>query len=217
MTEDERDAYIEMWKQTIDVQKHFNDIELRIRGLALTVLTFVLGGASVAVRNGTTVSLDGFRLQLGTLILVLGIFLWLTFYFVDQVWYHRLLVGAVLHGQKLEDELRAVLPAAGLTHQISESSPYLFKVSIAKHPLWQYELHSKQKLSFFYWFIAGLLALFAIIVQLTVQPSSHTTSPVKNPRPSPSVSVQSTSFAGPSVKTARPMPGGRVGSVRPFV
>lgn len=123
MTEDERDAYIEMWKQTIDVQKHFNDIELKIRGLALTILTFTLGGASLAIRNGTAIGINGFELQLGALILILGILLWLTFYFVDQIWYHRLLVGAVFHGLELEDELRKVLPVAGLSHRISESSP----------------------------------------------------------------------------------------------
>jgi hypothetical protein len=210
VTEDERDCYIEMWKQTIEVQKHFNDIELRIRGLALTVLTFVLGGASLAVRNGTTVSLNGFRLQQGTLILALGILLWLTFYFVDQIWYHRLLIGAVVHGEKLEDELRKVLPVTGLTHQISKSSPYLLKISIAKRTLWKYELHSKQKLSFFYWFIAGLLALLAIIIQLTVQPLSHPSSAVKSPGPSPTATVRPSSSSGTSVKSPQPSPSASV-------
>ena len=145
-----------MWKQTIDVQKHFNDIELRIRGLALTVLTFVLGGASLAIRDGNTISLNDFNLQLGALILIFGVLLWLTFYFVDQIWYHRLLMGAVIHGEELEKELRKVLPVAGLTHQISKSSPYMLKVSLGNHVLWQYELHSKGKLSF----SIGLLPVF---------------------------------------------------------
>lgn len=206
MTEGERDCYIEMWKQTIDVQKHFNDVELRIRGLALTVLTFVLGGASLAIRDGTTITLKGFNLQLGTLILVLGVLLWLTFYFVDQIWYHRLLMGAVIHGQKLEKELRKVLPVAGLTHQISESSPYLLKISVAKRTLWQHELHSKGKIFFFYWFTAGLLVLFAVIVQLTVQPSSPSSSTVKSPRPTPSISVQQSSPSSSTVKSPRPTP-----------
>ena len=204
MNESERDAYIEMWKQTIDVQKHFNDIELRIRGLALTVLTFVLGGASLAVRDGKTVSLNGFNLQLGSLILISGVLLWLTFYFVDQVWYHRLLMGAVIHGEELENELRKVLPVTGLTHQISKSSPYPLKISLRKHVLWQYELHSKEKLSFFYWFTAGLLVVFAVVVQLIVQPSSssHT---VKSPQPKPGVSVMPSSSSS-SVRSPRPTP-----------
>jgi hypothetical protein len=202
VTEDERDRYIDMWKETIGVQKHFNDIEMKIRGLALTVLTFVLGGAAVAIRYGTTVSLNGFKLQLGTLILVWGVLLWLTFYMVDQIWYHRLLIGAVIHGQELEKELRKVLPVAGLTHQISLSSPYLLKLSVGKRVLWQHELHTKGKIFFFYWFNAGLLVLFAIIVQLTVQPPSPSRTAVKSPRPTPSISVRPSTPSSTTVRSS---------------
>lgn len=100
--EEQARLYVEMWKQTIEVQKHFNDIELRIRGLALTVLTFTLGGASLALRDGTTVRLGALELQLSSLVLLIGAVIWLTFYFVDQIWYHRLLLGAVVHGETLE-------------------------------------------------------------------------------------------------------------------
>lgn len=201
MTGEERDAYIEMWKQTIDVQKHFNDIELRIRGLALTVLTFVLGGASLAIRDGTKIRLYWFDLQMGTLILAFGTLLWLTFYFVDQVWYHRLLIGAVVHGQELERELRKVLPIAGLTHRISENSPYLVKISIAKKVLWQYEIHSNQKISFFYWFVAILLIIVALAFQLVVQPAP---SAVKSPRPTVSI-MHREAYAKLSLKKYSPI------------
>lgn len=177
---------------------------MRIRGLALTVLTFVLGGAAVAVRDGTTVKLHGFTLQLGALILVLGVLLWMIFYMADQYWYHRLLMGAVIHGQELENELRKVLPVAGLTHQISKSSLYLMKISVLKHVLWQRELHSKGKIFLFYWLPAGLLVVFAIIVQLTVQSPSPSSSTVKSPQPTPSSLVQSSSSSTPAVKSSQP-------------
>ena len=47
--------YLDMWKQTVTVQQHFNDIEWRIRGLALTVLTFALGAAGVASKDSTAI------------------------------------------------------------------------------------------------------------------------------------------------------------------
>ena len=37
-------SVLEIWKKTIDVQQHFNDIELRIRNFALTAFTFIIGG-----------------------------------------------------------------------------------------------------------------------------------------------------------------------------
>lgn len=171
--EEKARLYVELWKQAIAVQMHFNDIELRIRGLALTVLTFILGGASLALRDGTTVRLHGLDIQFGALVLVLGVLLWLAFYFVDQVWYHRLLMGAVIHGETLEKELRRELPHAGLTMQITESSPYTFKVRGTKGRfLWKKEIHSSGKIRFFYWFIAGLLIIIAIFLQLTLQPKA---------------------------------------------
>jgi hypothetical protein len=36
MVKDE--VQVEIWKKTVDVQQHFNDLELRIRNFALAVL-----------------------------------------------------------------------------------------------------------------------------------------------------------------------------------
>ena len=43
LTEDRRlSHYVDMWKQSVETQQHFNTIEWQIRGLALTVATFAL-------------------------------------------------------------------------------------------------------------------------------------------------------------------------------
>jgi hypothetical protein len=156
--------YIELWKQAIDVQKHFNDIELRVRSLALTILTFALGGATLAVKDGRVAIILGFRLQLGAIVLVAGLISWLAFYFMDQIWYHRLLVGAVKHTQDLEKVLRLNLPAAGLTHAISDNSPSRFKLGFGQYKL-EYVIRSRGKIRTFYLVVAVLLIILAIIVQ----------------------------------------------------
>lgn len=112
--------YVEMWKQAIDVQKHFNDIELRVRSLALTLLTFALGGATLAVKDGRATKIFGVDLQLGAIVLAAGLISWMAFYFMDQVWYHRLLIGAVKHAERIETILSADFPGVGLTQTISE-------------------------------------------------------------------------------------------------
>lgn len=122
---------LEVWKKTVDVQQHFNDIEWRIRGLALTVMTFTLGAAGLAAREGS----EFWHLSLALLVLVVGSVLWLAFYVVDKVWYHPLLIGAVKHGTALETALG--VERAGLTHAISKASPYrvprvVFWVSLAR-------------------------------------------------------------------------------------
>lgn len=153
-------SYIEMWKQTIAVQQHFNDIEWRIRQLALTALTAALGAAAVAAKDHTAVSLFGYRFQLSSTLLVFGLVLWLAFYFVDQVWYHRLLIGAVKHGEALENVIGTHLPEAGLTKAISKASPYV--VRLGKKSI---DIHSSLKLRLFYLIGAGALVLGVVALQ----------------------------------------------------
>jgi hypothetical protein len=169
-------TYVELWKQTIDVQKHFNDIEMRIRALALTVLTFALGAAAVAIKDGTRVTVLRGHIELAALILFLSAVLWLIFYFVDQIWYHRLLIGAVVHGESLEAEIAKLIPLGGddnktgLTKQIHESSPYR---------LFGKDLHSKAKIRIFYWSVGALLIIFGCLALTSEkQPTTTPTHPV---------------------------------------
>lgn len=105
-----------MWKQTVTVQQHFNDIEWRIRGLALTAATFAVGASALAVNNGQPLA--------GSVVLGVGLLLWYAFYFVDRYWYHPLLSASVKQGEVVEVKiLECGLPGADLTRTISAGSP----------------------------------------------------------------------------------------------
>lgn len=125
-------------------------------------MTFALGAAAVAAKDRTAVSAFGAELQLATLILTFGLVLWGAFYFVDQVWYHRLLVGAVKHGQHIEAKIRQFLPGEGLTSTISQASPYAFKM-VKKERM----IHSRAKLRIFYLIGAGVLILAGSALQFS--------------------------------------------------
>lgn len=165
MTEEELRQYVELWKQTVAVQQHFNDIQWRIRGLAITAVTFTLGAAGVAAREPSKIPIFGGHIGLSQLVVLAGLLLWLSFAFVDVLWYHRFLVGSVKHGEALEDKLREVLPVAGLTHAITESS----HVPILKNPRSRFKwrrnpptMNSKHRLLAFYSVIAVGLAAVAL-------------------------------------------------------
>jgi hypothetical protein len=171
---------VEAWKTTVGVQQHFNDIELKIRGLAITVLTAVLAAAAVAIKDGTRVKILGGHVNLGAVIFFIGFVAWMLFYFVDQIWYHRLLMGAVFHAQTLEDLMASTLPGIGLTHRISLESPHQVTVLFGKIRVWN--LHSKQKMKVFYFTIAVLLV--ALVVLTTLGGLDNTTQPSKTTVPS---------------------------------
>jgi hypothetical protein len=155
---------VEAWKMTVQVQQHFNDIEMKIRALAITVLTAVVGAAALAIQEGTTLDVGGAKFHLGAAIFVIGLLAWVLFYFVDQIWYHRLLLGAVEHGEKLEKILfDAGIDGFGLSAAIRAASPY--QVSILGWPVGR-PIHSPTKLRLFYLGVAGLLIAAIILSQL---------------------------------------------------
>lgn len=176
--------YIDMWKQSVEVQMHFNDIEWRIRGLALTVATFALGAAGVAAKDGTRVGC----FSLGALVIVIGLLLWYAFYFVDRVWYHPLLKASVEHGTKIEDEIRRTLPAAGMTASITAGSTYPTK-RVVRLLSRRKEMHSDDKLVWFYKIGGVALALAAVALQFGALIGPTTTGQPATPERSPSPTV----------------------------
>lgn len=201
--------YVDLWKQTVEVQQHFNDLEWRIRGLALTAATFALGASAVAAKDGT----EFYGVSLGSGILLAGVVLWMGFFFVDRYWYHPLLIGSVKHGEKLEVELQNYLPAAGLTKAITESS----HIKPPKGLGWLSQkngdgtLRSEEKLRIFYWIGATTLILAALLLQLAACSSSDNTPPkpervIEVIRPSESTIAPQTTTTGstPSVAPAPP-------------
>lgn len=152
---DKLNAHMTAWTTTIDVQKHFNDIELKIRNYAITVLVALLGAAAVALREGSRVEFLEVETSLATLLVGAALIAWVMFYFMDRIWYHQLLSGAVQHGAALERLLEPDLPGIGLTAQIGESSPYkLFRLI---------KLHSRHKMAVFYGVVGAVLVVLGWI------------------------------------------------------
>jgi hypothetical protein len=169
MRDEEIQWELEAWKVTVQVQQHFNDIELKVRNLALTLLVAVLGAAGLALREQAEVRILGGTTSLATVLLLAGAVGWGAFYFVDRIWYHRLLLGAVTHGRDIEKRLSSQVPGIGLTESISQSSPY---------KLWKrWELHSDHKIALFYSAIGALLVVFTVVAHFaTAQPESTSSS-----------------------------------------
>ncbi len=147
---------VEIWKKTIDVQQHFNDIEMRIRNIAVTTVVAVTGAAALASTKETVaLSVGSHELPLAVLLLVGGIIGSIAFWFMDRYWYHKLLYGAVKQGAMLEEKLRdnRIIREKGLTETIGRYSPMT---------IFGRELHTTGKINIFY----GLLIIFLLLAVL---------------------------------------------------
>jgi phosphoglycolate phosphatase-like HAD superfamily hydrolase len=155
---------LEAWKTTVQVQMHFNDLGLRIRNFALTLLSTTLGAAALAFQAGAMLPVRAARLPLAGLLLVAGTVGWLGCYLMDRFWYHRLLKGAVAHGLFVEERLRDVLPEAGLTGAIARASP--------NRVLGPIVIHSTARVDIFYLGIAVVLVAAAAMILLGHHPAA---------------------------------------------
>jgi hypothetical protein len=154
---------VEIWKKCVDVQMHFNGIELQIRNYAVTLLVAVIGAAAYALKEHLDVKIFGHTFSMAVAILPAGILGWYAFYFMDRHWYHRLLLGSVYHTIKIEKAVGAELQ---LGAAIGEASPI---------PIFGKQVHSTQKIDLFY--AAGLTFLIALTGFVLLQGALFTTSP----------------------------------------
>jgi hypothetical protein len=120
------EQYMEVWKTAVGVQMHFNDIGWRIRGLALTVLTFTLAAVGFVYINSDAARLFGLAFSPAAFVPFLGAGLWAAFWFADRGWFHKLLIGSVKEGAKVEKILTANGVDVTLGTQISNESPIRF-------------------------------------------------------------------------------------------
>lgn len=106
---------VDIWKKTVDVQQHFNDIALKIRALSITILGVAIG--AYGLRDMQSINIDAFTIASVSFALTLA---WIAFFFMDRYHYHPLLLGAVNHGKNIEDKYNYLLPELGLTDSIKK-------------------------------------------------------------------------------------------------
>jgi phosphoglycolate phosphatase-like HAD superfamily hydrolase len=146
---------LRIWEKTVDVQQHFNDIEMKIRNSAITVMAALLGATGFALKEHLVVRFGDFVVPIAASLLLTALLTWAAFYFVDEHWYHRLLYGAVRHGQKVENSLRGILPEITLTDSIGRQSPF---------KMFGWEVHSIAKMRLFYGTVGFAIIAFGILI-----------------------------------------------------
>jgi phosphoglycolate phosphatase-like HAD superfamily hydrolase len=138
---------IDAWKKAVDVQQHFNDLCLRIRNLAITVLGAVFSVAGIILKDARESNLPGLVVLSGALLCGL-------FYFMDAGWYHRLLKGSVSTGRKLE----TFITDNGVPIDLGSSMKAASAIK-----LWRGgEMRSNDKLHAFWLVLIGITVSFAI-------------------------------------------------------
>lgn len=113
---------VDIWKKVVDVQQHFNDMGLRIRNFAITIVGALIAAIGVMSQRGMYITFFGMTFPMALSLVVAAILAWGAFFLMDRFWYHVLLKGAVDHAGKIETALKDRFPGITLGGTISEKS-----------------------------------------------------------------------------------------------
>lgn len=196
---DEKDV-VSAWQTSLEVQQHFNDLELQIRNFAITLLVAVMGGTAFTLKEHYNIQIGDQPFSLAVVVLVAGILGWLAFYFMDRHWYHRLLIGSVMHTiDNIETPYDNFAPLS-LSKRIGhESAILIWKLSKPQNRRTHWiEIHSTEKIDLFY--SAGLFFFGVLIAGALFAPQA----PVQPPNPSRTpIRLQEGSSVVPSVSATK--------------
>lgn len=152
---------IEVWKKIVDVQQHFNDLELRIRNFALIVTGAFIGLGGYAIKDGGFITVLGVTMSIAGLVVFCAILPWFAFYLMDRLWYHRLLDGAVKAATSVETILNEAGIKIPLGAEISKASPV---------KVMGFTLHSRHKMDLFYGIIGVAIILLSMALAFGTKP-----------------------------------------------
>ena len=158
---EEEKNVIEIWKKCVDVHQHFNDLEMRIRNFAITVVGALIAALSFTYKEGLVTTIFGVSVPSGLGLVAAAIFAWGGFFLMDRYWYHILLRGAVQHSAKIESRYGNRIFGLGLGITISSVSGNV--------KLLGFKVNSNRRLELFYG--GGFIMLAIIFVTLL---TSHT-------------------------------------------
>ncbi|TGS10061.1 HAD family hydrolase [Mesorhizobium sp. M2E.F.Ca.ET.209.01.1.1] len=153
---DELNLAVDAWKKTVDVQQHFNDLEMRVRNFAITVVGALIASMSFTYQLGLTSEIWGIVFPAGTVLVAAAICAWAGFYFMDRYWYHVLLKGAVNHAAEIERLYGDDVPSIKLGSTVSEVSRGV--------ELFGFKVNSTRRLQIFYY--GGFAILVCVLVAL---------------------------------------------------
>lgn len=185
---DELKNTIDIWKTTVGVQQHFNDLQMRIRNFAITVVGALIAAVGVTYQQKLQTNIFGRHFAAGLGVIIAAGFAWFSFFLMDKYWYHVFLKGAVEHAKKIETDFASKIPGIGLGKSISEVSSNVRILGV--------KTNSDRRLYWFY--ILGFLMLGTLFMTLFMS------APYQEPVPAPAPAPASNAASAPAPSLGKP-------------
>jgi hypothetical protein len=150
---EQRKLAFEAWKSIVDVQMHFNDMVMRVRNLAITLLAAIFGAAALSLEKNLYFHVFNRDIHIAFWIICFGTLAWLGVGLMDWGYYNRLLLGAVKKATDIEEQNK-IDPIFGMVGMITEES----------RRVGPFRIYARHKILFFYLFIALVTLSFGYLI-----------------------------------------------------
>ena len=107
-TTDNAVAFVQRWRAILDTQMHFNDMLMRTRATAGSIVLAAFGAAAVSIAQhpDRLIRLPGTAIHVASVIVVAGLLLLTAVFVLDYFYFYRMLLAVVRLGVELEVESR---------------------------------------------------------------------------------------------------------------
>lgn len=102
-------ALVNRWRACIDTQMHFNDMLLRTRAAAMSIVIAVFGGSAVALERfpQNLTLFPGVGVPMAAIVMFFGLLLLFSVFVLDFFYYYRMLIAVVERTEEVENESRS--------------------------------------------------------------------------------------------------------------
>jgi len=131
---EESQLIMSAWTKIVDTQMHFNEMVMKVRSLAITLILAAFGAAAYSVQAPLFLGVYGAHVHIAFFIIIFGLTGWVALWVMDLGHFHKLLRGAVTKGMALENEYKdhaLVGGLLGMTTAISSESRTLLGIKVS--------------------------------------------------------------------------------------
>lgn len=137
---DETKLILEEWKTVIQTQMHFNDMLMKMRTTAVTIVLAVFGAAAYSLQyDKLYLTISDYSFHAAVLIMTFGLGMLAGVFCLDYFYYYRMLLGAVKRGDEIDESYknRSVdnCKIFGMTTMIHAA---IGKRGKSKHAIWAF-------------------------------------------------------------------------------
>lgn len=171
---DEAKLILAAWERIIDTQKHFNEMAMRVRNLAITLILAVFGAAGYSLRYSEPsmfLPICGRQVHFSVLIIFLGLVGWSALAMMDVGHFQKLLRASVEEAIRIEKLYRDhpfVGRLLGMTTHVTDVSRRLW----GRDKFWGFRITASRKVLILFYGLIGLAGfIFALLIVVKLKPA----------------------------------------------